>query len=126
MAYNYYPGYYQPQIQPQIAYQQSQTNGGFITVRSEDEARNYPLNPNTSLTFINEREPYFYVKTSGASQFERPKFEKYILTKVEENETQTQTTTKEEYATKSDISALWAEIEKLKNKEIDTNEQSSV
>lgn len=122
MAYNYFsqPGLlgYQPyqQYQPQInSYQQTQSNSGFINVRSEEEARNYPISPNSSLTFINETEPYFYVKTAGASQFERPKFEKYILTKVEDQEHKAeQKEAAPDYATKSDIAALWAEIEKLK------------
>lgn len=121
MAYNYFsqPGFlgYQPyqQYQPQINnYQQSQNSSGFINVRSEEEARNYPISPNSSLTFINECEPYFYVKTAGANQFDRPKFEKYILTKVDETENKATKEDTPEYALKSDISDLWAEIEKLK------------
>ena len=63
-------------------------NGGFITVRSEAEARNYPVAPGTSVTFKHETAPYCYTKTMGFSQFEAPRFEKFRLVKEEEAESQ--------------------------------------
>lgn len=63
-------------------------NGGFITVRSEAEARNYPVAPGTSVTFKHETAPYCYTKTMGFSQFEAPRFEKFRLVKEEEAEYQ--------------------------------------
>lgn len=108
----YYPQSYQPAAQPQMVQQpmmqnqpvqtpqmpQGQTmqgqpvqqiqNGGFITVRSEAEARNYPVAPGTSVTFKHETAPYCYTKTMGFNQFEAPRFEKFRLVKEEETDQQ--------------------------------------
>ena len=81
MAYNpYMPMYqqlYQQAIQPQVS------SGTFINVPNEIAARNYPLAPGTSGTFINENAPYCYTKTMGLNQFDRPIFKRYRL--VEED-----------------------------------------
>ena len=58
-------------------------NGGFVSIRSEMEARSYPVAYGTSVTFKDETGPYIYVKTMGFSQLESPRFEKYRLTKEE-------------------------------------------
>ena len=142
MAYNYYPNYYQPmypqiqptyQQQPQMQAPQTQPvqqpqiqNGGFISVRSEQEARSYPIAPGNSVTFKDENMPYVYVKTMGFSQLDRPVFEKYRLVKEEEYQPQqvaqsaptsaekTEQANNIDYALKSDLRALWGEIEALK------------
>ena len=59
----------QPQIQ----------NGGFVRVKDETEAMNYPVAPGYSVTFIDETATHFYVKTAGLSQFDRPTFDKFKL-----------------------------------------------
>lgn len=84
MAFNPYYAYSGiPQMMPN--YQQPQSsNGNIIPVPSEMVARNYPLAPGTSGTFINENEPYCYTKTMGLNQFDRPVFKRYRL--VEETE----------------------------------------
>ena len=74
---NYQP---QPQVQPQIQ------NIGFISVPSEEVARNYPVAPGNSVTFKNENAPYVYTKTMGFSQLDRPAFEKYKLVKEDVEE----------------------------------------
>ena len=74
---NYQP---QPQVQPQIQ------NNGFISVPSEEVARNYPVAPGNSVTFKNENAPYVYTKTMGFSQLDRPAFEKYKLVKEDVEE----------------------------------------
>lgn len=128
MAYNnYYPQYY-PYIQQQLAgtqmslpQQQTQPqiqNGGFISVRSEDEARNYPVAPGTSVTFIDENRQRVYAKTMGFSQLDRPMFYKYKLVKEETPDTQNEpfnsTDDKSiEYALKSDCDALQSQIQSL-------------
>lgn len=89
-------GYYQPMQQPmqqqiqqpmqqplQQPVQPQIQNGGFVSVRSEEEARNYPVAPGTSVTFKDENAPFCYTKTKGFSQLEEPFFEKYKLVKVE-------------------------------------------
>ena len=115
----YYPQNYQPIVQPQmIQPQQVQTtpqnvnqvpsqiqNGGFIPVRSESEARSYPVAPGTSVTFKHETAPYCYTKTLGLSQFEAPKFEKYRLVKEEEETDSSET--------KEDLSTIFATKEEI-------------
>jgi len=86
------------QVQPQIQ------NGGFVTVHSESEARNYPVAPGTSVTFKHETEPYCYEKTMGFSQFEAPRFEKFRLVKEEEPEApQNKETPAPAYASQEDL-----------------------
>ena len=146
MAYNsfypnFYPNYAQQmqmqqiqqmqQMQPQM---QAQTqpqiqNGGFVSVRSEEEARNYPVAPGTSVTFIDENCQRVYAKTMGFSQLDRPTFYKYRLVKEDTPDTQNKPTSVTddkvtEYALKSDLNALQtqlqglvAEIEELKKKQ---------
>lgn len=137
-AYNPYQQYqpnFQQQMQNQSNYQQSQQpiqqqiqNGGFISVRNEQEARNYPIAPGNSVTFKDENMPYVYVKTMGFSQLDRPIFEKFRRVNEEEIQAQQaaqnppvsnenlQQTNNTDYALKSDLRALWGEIEELKKR----------
>ena len=87
MAYpNYFPQLYpQPMQMPQAQSQQTQTTG-FVSVRSEEEARNYPVAYGNSVTFKDETAPYVYTKTMGFSQLDRPIFDKYKLVKEESTE----------------------------------------
>ena len=96
MAYNYFAPYgYQPQ-QYQIPMQnvpqnnqpvpQQPNRSDFVLVRSEDEARNYPVAFGNTVTFKHENEPYMYTKTMGMSQLDRPVFERYKLIKEEVTE----------------------------------------
>ena len=131
-AYNPYQQFqpnFQQQMQNQSNYQQSQQqiqNGGFVSVHNENEARNYPIAPGNSVTFKDENAPYVYTKTQGFSQLDRPVFEKYRLVKEEEYQPQqvaqsaptsaenTEQANNIDYALKSDLRALWGEIEALK------------
>lgn len=102
MAYQFYPQQYYPQMQaPQMQTPQMYPgvqsaaggsnnlngitpqiqNGGFVSVRSEIEARNYPMTYGSSITFKDENAPFVYTKTMGFSQLDRPVFEKYRLVK---------------------------------------------
>ena len=134
--YQYQQNYQQPiQSNIQPSFQQSQQpiqqqiqNGGFVSVHNENEARNYPIAPGNSVTFKDENAPYVYTKTQGFSQLDRPVFEKYRLVKEEDYQPQqiaqnavvsnenTQQTNIIEYAKKDEITALWDEIEAIKNK----------
>lgn len=141
MAFNYYPTNYTPYINAYQPYQQNvqqmqpqaQTvqqpqiqNGGFISVRSAQEAFNYPVALGNSVTFKDETAPYIYVKTRGFSQLEEPVFEQFQLVKVENQQKSAEavpTTNEAEqkfdinnYALKSDLEALQAEINFLKRK----------
>ena len=148
MAYNFYNPY-QTQMMNYGQYQQQQNiiqNGGFVRVPNESAARNYPIAPGNSITFIDENAPYCYTMTMGFSQFDRPKFEKFRLVKEEEQPAQTPQSNAEpakiDYALKSELETLKqsfaTEIENLKalfveksaksapkiEKEVDLNEQS--
>lgn len=127
MAYNnYFGGYpasyqqyqapnYQMAAQPQPVQIQ---NGGFVSVRSAQEAFNYPVALGNSVTFKDETAPYIYVKTRGFSQLEEPIFEQFQLVKVDNSQkaAEPEQTTNTEYALKSDLSALQDEIDLLKKK----------
>lgn len=89
---NYY-GQYPVYPQPIMPAQQTQApmqiqNGGFVSVRNENEARSYPVAPGNSITFKDETAPYVYTKTMGFSQLDRPIFEKFKLVKEDAPEAQ--------------------------------------
>lgn len=117
-AYPYYyqPYYQQPVSQP-IQQQPVQTpqqtpqiqNGGFVTVASELEARNYPVAPGNSVTFKDERAPYIYTKTMGFSQLDQPVFDKYKLIKEDAQEIK-----EKEEEVKKENEELKEEIKRLK------------
>lgn len=124
MAYNYYTNpylyqqAYQAQMQQQQMPQQGQPlqiqNGGFIPIRSEQEARNYPVAPGNSVTFKDETAPYVYTKTMGFSSLDRPIFEKYRLIKEElSNDIPTAEAASKKF--EDEIGHLWKEINALKN-----------
>ena len=136
MAYQYYPQFFQPvqqlanpvqtQAQPTP---QVQTNG-FISVRSESEARNYPVAYGNSVTFKDENAPYIYTKTMGFSQLETPKFDKYKLVKEsvqDAPQTEEKPKVDNDVANKlqSEIEAIWKEIEALKKKPVPTPKKGS-
>lgn len=108
------------QMQPMQQYQQMQAQNvqqqmvtkqnEFVRVRSKEEAKNYPVAPSNSVTFINETAPYCYVKTMGASQLDRPVFETYRLVKEDE---EGKTIDEEEKQLKNDYSELKTAIAKL-------------
>lgn len=109
--YPYYP--YQQQYQ-QIQQQPMQIqNGGLVSVRGIEEARNYPVAPGNSVTFKDETSPYVYTKTQGFSQLDRPVFEKYRLVKEEDVSIPVEKT---EYDLKTDITSLQAEMEEIRKK----------
>ena len=120
MAYNYFNPYGMQAIQPiQQAPAQQVQNNGCVYVRNEQEARNYPVAYGNSVTFKDENSNFLYVKTMGFSQADRPIFEKYakvvetaqnVPEKTEKPKGDTDCTEK----LKSEIGALWREIEALK------------
>ena len=133
MSYNYYqqPMMQQPmQMMPQQMQQPQQqgqqyqaTQGGFVRVRNENEAKLYPVAPGNSVTFIDENAPYCYAKTVNIGQLDRPIFEKYRL--VKEDDVQTPQEAPQgafdghviglgKYALKDDIAAFKAELDAMK------------
>lgn len=124
---NYQPyQFFQPQMQQPQQMQQIQ-NGGFVSVRNETEARNYPVALGNSITFKDETAPYIYTKTMGFSQLDVPRFDKYKLVKetsaeqprlhqdeVFDDEAMRSTID----GLKDEIKAIWGEIEGLKKKPV--------
>lgn len=133
--YNPFPAQMQQMQQMQNAQQNPPQiqNGGFISVRSEEEARNYPVAPGNSVTFKNETAPFVYTKTMGFSQLDRPVFDKYRLVKeqdIQQDIAQNQGENKQgidlsAYALKSDLAAIYAEIDTLKG-ELSKGKQAKV
>lgn len=139
------------QQQNQMPQQSQIMNGGFVHVQSENEARQYPVVPGTSVTFIDDVQSFCYTKTMPFTQFEPPMFKKFKLVEVVENapiqnaqESPSEPTEKNSYdlsnyALKADLDALRAEfgilVSKMESltvkakatpkKEADKNEQST-
>lgn len=69
-----------PQMQaPQPQAGQIQ-NGGFVIVKDEKEAYEYPVAPGTSVTFIDEARKHLYIKTVGLNMFDKFEFRKFLIT----------------------------------------------
>lgn len=134
MAYGNYPNYFYPQQlqNPQQMNQPQIQNGGLVLVRSEAEARNYPVAYGNSVTFKDETAPYVYSKTMGFSQLDRPIFEKFKLVKEETKEAEITSIASNPAldGIKDELVEIWAEINALKGnkrnkkKEDDIDEQS--
>lgn len=117
--YNYqqytqgYPQQYQQNNQQMLPTQMSGAQqpqfGGFVSVRNEMEARNYPVAPGNSVMFRDETGPYIYSKSMGYSQLDTPRFDKYRLVKEEDtsvNVSEPHTDNLPTYALKSEFDAL--------------------
>lgn len=123
---NYYSPYYQQYAvanNPTPATPQIQ-NSGFVSIRSENEARNYPVAFGNSVTFKDENAPYIYTKTMGFSQLDNPIFEKYRLVKEspseapkvpQSGEIDIQSIILSIDKANEQIEALWVEIDRIKN-----------
>lgn len=118
--------------QPMMQQQQQQNstpqiqNGGFISVRNEDEARSYPVAIGNSVTFKDENAPYVYTKTMGFSQLDRPIFEKYRLVKEGSEQKASEEKPKripELDSMKADIRKIWDEINEIKETSYKRNVQ---
>lgn len=119
MAYQYFPQYYGQQQMP--IPQASQASSGFVSVRSEAEARSYPVAYGNSVTFKDETSPYIYTKTMGFSQLDRPIFDKYKLVKEEVSETipNTDKTDTRFGDLEAEIGRIWQAIDDMKKGEVE-------
>ena len=121
-----YPFYNQPMMQQPV--QNMPQNNGFIMVRNEMEARNYPVAFGNSVTFKDESAPFVYTKTMGYSQMQPPVFEKYRLVKEEVKEEKPNDGISLIDELKQEIMDIWAEIDIIKGdknikKEIHNNDR---
>ena len=97
---NYFGTNYQPNYQPQPPYQPTYTNGGNLYfVGSEDEAKNWIVNPNQSVYLLDRNNAKLYIKTVEKNGMVQP-LEVFTLG------TQNPTEDKVEYATKEDLERL--------------------
>lgn len=103
-----YPQMYQQQMPNNNA----QSNNGFLIVRSEEEARKYPLAPGFSMTFFDETKPYCYKKTMSFSPLDHPTFDVYKIVK-EESDTQPKATEESVPEWRNEIDNLQEEIDRL-------------
>lgn len=114
-------GVQQPQQNAQYQHN-APIQGNFVRVPSEEVARNWNVQPGTSVTFIDENAPYCYTKTVDISQLDRPRFEKYRLVKEEDAPTQTTETApirkeeKNEYVPVAEFNKLYNEFVALKHR----------
>lgn len=99
-----------PQNQP------TATQGVFVRVQSEQDARSYPVQPGNSVTFIDENSPYCYVKAVDASALDRPRFERYRLVKEDDQPHQETPQSAPQYALVDDVEALARRLSNLEKK----------
>ena len=122
MAYNPYFSYqypYQQAVQPNYQQTNQIQSGGLVSVRSMEEAFNYPVAPGNSITFKDETQPFVYTKTKGFSPLEQPVFEKYRLVKVDDSQNVAQNPPKSPETApdyEKQIKLLWDEVNALKSK----------
>lgn len=123
------------QIQQQQAQSQTIQQSGFVPVRSEQEARSYPVAPGNSVTFKDENAPYCYVKTMGFNQLDQPTFERYRLVKEDIPVAAANAPTSEsgndkgkvtDYALKSDIEAIRGELDDINAKLKSLSEKKTI
>ena len=110
-----YPYYQAPmQAQQPMQAQMPIQNNGFIMVRNEAEARNFPVGFGNSVTFKDESAPFVYTKTMGYSQMQPPIFEKYRLVKEEVKDETTNPSHSAIDEIKQEIMDIWAEVDFIK------------
>ena len=90
MVPNYNPYFMQNQNMQHYGQNLPTQQSPFVSVRSELEARNYPVAYGNSVTFKDETAPFIYSKTMGFSQLDKPIFEKYRLIKEDISEEEPQ------------------------------------
>lgn len=105
----------QPQLQTQPI-QQNMQSGGFMSVPSEQIARNYPVAPGNVMTFKIENQPIVCEKSQGFSQLEGPNFTKYRLVKEEEI---IETPNDDIESLREEVKSLREEVKKLAKKKGD-------
>lgn len=101
------------QAQPQIQ------NGGFMSVRTEEEAYNWPIAPGVGMTFKVENAPVIIDKARGFSPLEQPVVKVYDMIERVPNQNaaqpqETSVVTHTEYAERADIEAIRRELEGFK------------
>ncbi len=119
----YYPYYNNFNYNPNYPTQGPQSQSvGFVPVPNEEEARAYPMQRGSSVTFRDENLPYIYIKTLGFGQLDAPIFEKYRIVKedaqnvrkAESAPPKEETDKLSNYVTKAEYRAICDDVEQLK------------
>lgn len=135
-----YPQYpqqmYSQQTAPQYMPQQQSVpqiqNGGFISARSIEEARNYPVAPGNFVTFKIDNQPFVCEKSQSFSQLESPQFKVYRLVEevyaqpIQEPRTEIQATNVQDvtgYIKEDDIKPFRDDLEVIKQEIVSIKEQ---
>ena len=128
---NYYPNYSQMQGQPQAApvnAQSGQMQGqaaGYqnaapiIWVQGEAGAKSYLVAPNTTVQLWDSEEQVIYLKSADASGMPAMKVLDYTIRDTQSGQTSplgAKSGETPDYALKSDLGAIWAEINALQKK----------
>lgn len=105
-------------------------NGGFIMVRSEEEAYRYPVASGNCVTFKVENEPIVIEKSMSFSQLDNPKIDRYRLVReevVEEPKPIEAIEVEQSHddGIKDELQAIRREIEGIKKKLYSTNQNQS-
>ena len=114
---NYNPGYATQAPPPPVA-----QGGDFVPIPSEEDARNFPIQRGTSITFKDENLPFIYIKKLGMGQLDSPTFEVYEIKKRTPQSTQRaesaplreETDNLSNYVTKAEYGAMCDEIEHIR------------
>ena len=118
------PNSYPAQMNVGVMQPNQNQSGGFISVPTEDLVMSYPVEPGKCVTFKIEGKPIVMEKSMSFSQLEAPKIERYRLVKEdavqssykpENNDLDIKPVYDSIDTIKSEIEALWKELEGIKN-----------
>lgn len=110
-----YPASYQnPYMIQQPQYQPQQGNGSLIWVQGEAAAKSYLVAPNTSIALWDSERQSVYIKSADASGMPTMKTLDYTIRDGQQATPQTPGAVS--YATKEDLSAVYAQIESIRSK----------
>lgn len=115
--------YYAPNYPGYATQGQPTQSNDFIPIPSEEDARNFPMQRGTSVTFKDENLPYIYIKKLGTGQFDSPTFEVYEIKKrASQNAQRAESATPREeadklsnYVTKAEYGQICDEIESIRD-----------
>lgn len=116
MAYNFYPGGYQPyQMQgTQMSLTNQQNGSGLIWVQGEGAAKSYPVAPNTSVPLWDSEANVIYIKSADMSGMPSIKVLDYTVRDSVQRTADIQPVA--EFATKDEVTHLEDEIKALRAK----------
>lgn len=104
--------YQQPQMQTPMRTQQ--TGNGLVWVQGENAAKSYPVGPNDTVLLMDSEGDRFYLKSADASGMPLP-LRTFVYHEQVAQQIQRPEQTENPFAMKSELDALRADVESLKN-----------